>query len=66
MSRKRNKNHIDTLEPSSTEIAGQPENAFEMVNKYGTYNIQPTSDSGNDFPHIAQGYPQTGGRGKKR
>lgn len=66
MSKKRSKNHIDTLEASSTEIVGQPENAFEMVNKYGTYNIQPTSDSGNDFPHIAQGYPQNRGRGKKR
>ncbi len=61
----KNKNHIKTLEPSSTGISGQPEDAFEMVNKYGTYNIQPTSDSGNDFPHIAQGYPQNKRRGKK-
>ncbi len=65
MCKKRIKDHIDTLEPSSTEIAGQPENAFEMVNKYGTYNIQPTSDSGNDFPHIAQGYPQNISQSKK-
>ena len=25
----------------------QPTTAEEMVNKYGTYEIQPTSDSGN-------------------
>lgn len=41
--------------PSSNGIYGQPETAFEMVNKYGTYNIQPTSDSGNEFPAISQG-----------
>lgn len=32
-----------------------PETAEEMVNSYGTYNIQPTSDTDNDFPAIAQG-----------
>lgn len=32
-----------------------PENAREIVNSYGTYNIQPTADTDNDFPAIAQG-----------
>ncbi len=32
-----------------------PETAEEMVNAYGTYNIQPTADTDNDFPAIAQG-----------
>ena len=32
-----------------------PETAEEMVNSYGTYNIQPTADTDNDFPAIAQG-----------
>ena len=36
----------------------QPETAFELVNKYGTYEIQPTCDSDNDFPKIAQGLPK--------
>lgn len=27
----------------------------ERVNKYGTYNIQPTCDMENDFPAIGQG-----------
>ena len=34
------------------------ETAFEMVNKYGTYEIQPTADTENLFPCIAQGNPQ--------
>lgn len=41
--------------PSSDSIHGQPSDAFEMVNKYGTYNIQPTADTVNPFPAIAQG-----------
>ncbi len=37
----------------------QPTDAEELVNKYGTYEIQPTSDSGNVFPTIAAGLPKT-------
>ena len=40
---------------SNNEI---PEDSFDMVNKYGTYEIQPTADSDNDFPKIAQGLPK--------
>jgi len=36
-------------------VDDQPESADEMVNKYGTYNIQPTADTENEFPAIAQG-----------
>ncbi len=32
-----------------------PENAEEQVNCYGTYNIQPTANTENEFPAIAQG-----------
>ncbi len=39
---------------------GNPEDAEDMVNQYGTYNIQPTADTENEFPAIAQGL------GKKR
>lgn len=41
--------------PSSTPVMGQPTDAFEMINKYGTYNIQPTADTRNPYPAIAQG-----------
>ncbi len=43
---------------SATAILGQPETEFDMVNKYGTYEIQPTADSDNEFPTIAQGLPK--------
>ncbi|MBR5451433.1 MAG: hypothetical protein IKV36_00375 [Clostridia bacterium] len=41
--------------PSSKGIYGQPKDSIEQVNKYGTYNIQPTNDSDNEFPAISQG-----------
>lgn len=43
---------------SSIPIEGQPKTSFDIINKYGTYEIQPTSDAGNDFPTIAQGLPK--------
>lgn len=43
---------------SSVSIGGQPQTPFDMVNKYGTYEIQPTADTNNDFPAIAQGMPK--------
>ena len=53
--------------PIETEIAahaveGQPETAFELINKYGTYEIQPTAESGNSYPKIAQGLPKNKGK----
>lgn len=33
-----------------------PETAEEMVNVYGTYEIQPTANTENQYPAIAQGY----------
>ncbi|MEE1002269.1 MAG: hypothetical protein U0L17_00795 [Acutalibacteraceae bacterium] len=47
--------HEINMEMSVTAIAGEPETAFDMVNKYGTYEIQPTADTDNEFPAIAQG-----------
>ncbi len=45
-------------EIAATPVLGQPQNAIELINKYGTYEIQPTADSDNDFPKIAQGLPK--------
>ncbi len=45
-------------ETAATSVAGQPQTATELINKYGTYEIQPTADSDNDFPKIAQGLPK--------
>ncbi len=38
-------------------IYGQPDTAEELVHKYGTYEIQPTLDSDNEFPKIGAGLP---------
>ncbi len=31
-------------------------NVFDLLNEYGTYEIQPTADNENQYPAIAQGY----------
>ena len=46
--------------PSAKAVFGSPEDCCEYVNKYGTYNIQPTCDTENSFPTIAQGYSKKG------
>ncbi|MBQ7102327.1 MAG: hypothetical protein IJN81_11865 [Clostridia bacterium] len=42
------------------------DDAFDMVNKYGTYNIQPTNNTDNTFPAIAQGLAKKHKRGKNK
>lgn len=44
--------------PDVHRFQGQPANCFDLVNQYGTYNIQPTSDTDNLFPLIGAGLPQ--------
>lgn len=41
--------------PMTHPFPGQPEDCFDLVNQYGTYNIQRTADTENFFPAIAQG-----------
>jgi len=62
---KKSKEKVDLSTPSANSVMGQPETAFELINKYGTYNIQPTNDSGNAFPKIAQGISKKGKRSKE-
>ncbi|MBQ7108155.1 MAG: hypothetical protein IJN95_03585 [Clostridia bacterium] len=62
---KKSKEKVDLFTPSANSVMGQPETAFELINKYGTYNIQPTNDSGNAFPKIAQGISKKGKRSKE-
>ena len=52
---KKDKNKNVDIEISANAVVGQPENVFELINKYGTYEIQPTDDSDNKFPTISQG-----------
>ena len=44
--------------PMTHPFPGQPEDCFDLVNQYGTYNIQRTADTENFFPAIAQGLPK--------
>lgn len=44
---------------SATEFDPCPETVEDLVNTYGTYNIQPTANNENDFPAIAQGFPKS-------
>lgn len=41
--------------PSAEPFDGQPESCFDLVNMYGTYEIQRTADTDNVFPRIAHG-----------
>lgn len=64
MSRKRKPEKTDRgfpycAAPSAEPFEGQPESCFDLVNQYGTYEIQPTADTENVFPLIAHGLPES-------
>lgn len=44
-------------DPASISWDRTPDTAEEMVNTYGTYEIQPTAATDNTFPAISQGLP---------
>ena len=44
--------------PMENAFFGQPEDCFDLINQYGTYNVQRTNESENLFPMIAQGLPE--------
>ena len=44
--------------PDMHRFPGDPDNSFDLINKYGTYNIQPTADGDHTFPMIAPGLPR--------
>lgn len=52
--------------PSSNDYSKHPDSSFDLINKYGTYEIQPTADTDNPFPHIAQGLAPTSKRVKRQ
>ena len=58
MTKKHKKNaQYDEHTVSSEDVRDTPETVFEQINKYGTYEIQPTADRADFFPAIAQGLP---------
>lgn len=46
--------------------AREPDDSFDYVNMYGTYNIQPTADHGNEYPAIAQGISAAEAKERRR
>ncbi len=44
--------------PSADSFDGLPEDVYEQINKYGTYEIQDTADADTLFPLIATGLPR--------
>ena len=46
--------------PMMHAFSGRPESCFDLVNRYGTYEVQRTADTDNVFPAIAQGMPKGG------
>ena len=55
--RSRQRNPYDDT-PDLHHIPGVPRSSFDLVNMYGTYNIQPTSATENTCPLIAPGLPK--------
>lgn len=56
MKNKKKKDGVIPDELSVTAREGEPETVYDMVNKYGTYEIQPTAATDNQYPAIAQGF----------
>ncbi len=42
--------------------SGNPETASDLINYYGTYEIQPTANTDNTYPAIAQGFNKKQGK----
>ena len=54
--KEKHENIKPVVDVSSVPVMGLPETAFEMVNRYGTYNIQSTAETENMYPAVAQGF----------
>ena len=44
--------------PDVHRFSGDVDSCFDLVNRYGTYEIQRTVDTDNMFPLIMQGLPK--------
>ncbi len=41
--------------PSMSAVNSDPDDVSELINSFGTYNIQPTNASADNYPAISQG-----------
>lgn len=58
LSKKNKKSKVEAVfpeTPSTVSQHGSPENCSEMVNFYGTYNIQQTQNASSTYPAVGQG-----------
>lgn len=53
--KKHTKKDKNITPPSLNDAVSDDVNAWDMVNRYGTYNTQNTNGIQNDYPQIAQG-----------
>lgn len=51
----KNEKNQSAPQPSINSYDGFPKSSFDLINKYGTYEIQPTCDMQSEWPTIAQG-----------
>lgn len=58
MSKKKSEGFPADATPDVHHFGGIPQDCFDLVNMYGTYNIQPTVDTENTFPLIGHGLPE--------
>lgn len=58
MKKKKRRGLAYDASPTVHAFPGNPEDCFDLVNQYGTYEIQRTADTENFFPAIAQGLPK--------
>lgn len=52
------KKRLPDQTPDLHAFQSPPDTTFDVVNMYGTYNVQRTADTENVFPLIAPGLPR--------
>lgn len=52
MEKKKQPQPLDARTPSAEPVMGEPVDTWDQVNKYGTYEIQDTTETDNVFPLI--------------
>ncbi|MBR4888108.1 MAG: hypothetical protein IKU17_03080 [Clostridia bacterium] len=48
--------YLSVAQADQADSGEESKSAFDLINEYGTYEIQRTADTSNAFPAIAQGY----------
>ena len=52
--------------PPTERVPGYPDGPDDVINRYGTYEIQPTADTDHRYPMIAQGLSRDGRERSRR